>query len=414
MDKNLQNFRKLLFKALTDFLPMKAVLQLSSADIVRFIHEAIAKIGPIGLFLPRQAFISSIVRQFIDARYAYLHDVTLEYVTRADLAGVPLESSFAETVQRFKTEAARLMVEFEPIVAADSDAADAIQTKMIDFLPRAFASFAEADEKVALLTFGLSHCFAVKLVPFAFEIITRFNHRAVVLTTMPVMQDQAAATARQCLAAFVLNRRRMLSALIAQGMTGADWLNARSPHEASISISLVLQALADIWRQIEWLMHAIGGDEESSSVGSSTKYSGVSGPSFNSPQAPCFEGLREDHVQEIDRFFARTDRLHLGKPVEFKSKEVLTAICLYTVKTLLEYVRISTFCCYGFHQIQIDAYFLYMGVFDKVANVNLFNALIEEVLSSAADRTADPRPLKLAVLSNVYSHSHERTGPTGE
>jgi hypothetical protein len=309
------------------------------------------------------------------------------------------------------------MLEFDPIISADADAADCIQTKMIEFLPRLFTSLSDAEEKFSLLAFGLSHCFAVRLVPFAFEIITRFNHHAIVLTTRGVMEQQAEATARHCLAAFILSRRRTLSALIAEGMNGTDWLNGRSPHEVSISISLVLQDLAYIWQQLEWLMSKSGADEDSSSVGSSssrTKYSGVSGPSFSAPRMPCFDGIREDHVQEIDRFFARTDRLHLGKPVEFKSKEVLTTICLYAVKTLLEYVRRCTFSCYGFHQIQIDAYFIYMGVFDKVSNINLFNALIEEVLSSAADRTTDPRSLKLAVLSNVYSQSSSKIQPDPE
>jgi hypothetical protein len=277
-----------------------------------------------------------------------------------------------------------------------------------------YASFAEADEKFALLTFGLSRCFAVRLVPFAFELIMRFNHRGVVLSTQALMQDEAEASARQCLATFVLNRRRTISAIITEGMTCTDWIHGRSPHKVSISISLVLQDLAYIWQQLEWLIGKSGGDEASSSHGSSssrTKYSGVSGSNFNSPPTPCFDGIREDNVQEIDRFFARTDRLHLGKPADFRSKEILTSICLYAVKTLLEYVRRSTFSCYGFHQIQIDAYFIYMTVFDKVANINLFNALIEEVLSSAADRTADPRSLKLAVLSNVYSQSSSKIQP---
>jgi hypothetical protein len=59
MGQNLQSFRKVLFKALTDFLPMKVVLQLSSADIVRFIQKAIAKLGPIGLFMRRFPLVES-------------------------------------------------------------------------------------------------------------------------------------------------------------------------------------------------------------------------------------------------------------------------------------------------------------------------------------------------------------------
>jgi hypothetical protein len=93
----------------------------------------------------------------------------------------------------------------------------------------------------------------------------------------------------------------------------------------------------------------------------------------------------------------------LGKTIEFSSKAILTAICMFAVKTLLEYVRSSTFSSSGFNQMHIDSYFIYQSMFDKVADVNSFNAVIEEVLNSAADRTFEPIPLKLAVLANMYS-----------
>jgi hypothetical protein len=198
----------------------------------------------------------------------------------------------------------------------------------------------------------------------------------------------------------------MLSALIAQGMTGTDWLDPRSPREASISISLILQELAYIWRQVEWIMDKVGGGEDSSSHGSRpsrTKYSGYSGSAFSSSQGPLFSGLRDDNVHQIDRYFTTINQLHLRKTTEFNSKAILTTICMFAVKTLLEYVRSSTFSSSGFNQMQIDAYFIYQSVFDKVADATLFNALIEEVLSSAADRTFEPIPLKLAVLANMYS-----------
>jgi hypothetical protein len=44
-----------------------------------------------------------------------------------------------------------------------------------------------------------------------------------------------------------------------------------------------------------------------------------------------------------------------------------------------------------------------MCVFDKMSDVNMFVALIEEILSSTADRTVDPMSLKMAVLSNMYA-----------
>jgi hypothetical protein len=173
-----------LFNKLVDFLPMKEILGLPSPDLVRFVHEAITKLGPVALST-RPQFPSSIVWQVTDARYTHLQGVTLEYVTRPEHANCAPEVAFTETVQRFKNDN-----------ISGRGGADAIQTKMTEFsFCRVYASFAEADEKFALLTFGLSRCFALRLVPFAFELITHFNHRGVVLSTQALMQDEAEASA---------------------------------------------------------------------------------------------------------------------------------------------------------------------------------------------------------------------------
>jgi hypothetical protein len=126
---------------------------------------------------------------------------------------------------------------------------------------------------------------------------------------------------------------------------------------------------------------------------------------MNPSQAPVFHGLRDDSVQQIDRLFTTVNRLHLGRKSEFSSRSVLTNICLFCMKTLLEYVRMGSFCSEGFKQMQIDCYFVYMSVFDKVEEVSLMNVILEEILSSAADRTIDPIPLQMAVLSDIYSRS---------
>jgi hypothetical protein len=327
----------------------------------------------------------------------------VELISRSDL-GLEVEDGFNQTVARFKTEAGQMVGDFEPIVAARPECKPVIRDEMPKALSRILASLTEADGQLSLLTFGLSQSFHVRLIPFAFDLLARFG--GINDAACQNVQVEAEVAARKCLDAFVWNRRRMLSALIAQGMTGTDWLDGRSPREASISISLILQELAYIWRQVEWITNKVGGGEGSSSHGSRssrTKYSGYSGSAFNSSQGPLFSGLRDDNVHQIDRYFTTINQLHLRKTTEFSSKAILTAICMFAVKTLLEYVRSSTFSSSGFNQMQIDSYFIYQSVFDKVTDVNLFNALIEEVLSSAADRTFEPIPLKLAVLANMYS-----------
>jgi hypothetical protein len=232
------------------------------------------------------------------------------------------------------------------------------------------------------------------------------------------LQDEASRAAKVCLGKFIANRRRMLSEVICQGMTGTDWAEQRSARTVSISTKLVIEELSYSWTQVDWVVNTVAKGADGSSHGSlpsRTKYSGFSGSAFNTSQGPLFHGLREDNVHQIDRLFTTVNRLHLGAPVPFEGKPILSAIVMYVAKTMLEYVRQMTLSSTGFNQMQIDSYFLYMSMNDKVSDVGLFNALIEEVLSSAADRTLGPIPLKVAVLSNIYSqYSPKVSGPDAE
>jgi hypothetical protein len=304
IDRFLRGFRRTLFAALAAAVPFKDdVLLLSSEDFGRFLDEFLVKIGPVGLVGQRESWTHNAITCFVRSRYECLHSAAIELVARNDV-GLEVEEGFNQTVARFKTEAAQMVNEFEPIVAARQECKQVIRDEMPKALSRILASLADADGQLSLLAFGLSQAFHVKLIPFTFDLLTRFG--GINDAACQNVQVDAEATARKCLDAFVWNRRRMLSALIAQGMTSTDWLDSRSPREASISISFILQELAYIWRHAEWIMNRVGAGDDSSSHGSRssrTKFSGYSGSAFNSSQGPLFSGLRDDNVHQIDRYF---------------------------------------------------------------------------------------------------------------
>jgi hypothetical protein len=270
-------------------------------------------------------------------------------------------------------------------------------------------SFESLEVSFMLLSFGVCNLLSTSLIPFIFELVSRFDPQSPLLDMRDSLQNDSIAMGHRCLERFISKKRQMLSELISQGMKSSDWQDNRAPRDISISSRLVLEELSQIWTQIEELVSRSTGDNKSdhSSYSSRQRFSGFSGSAVNSSQAPVFHGLREDNIHQIDRLFTTVNRLHLARKCEFSSKSILTNICLFCVKTLLEFVRQNSFSSEGFKQMQIDCYFIYMSVFDKVdeSDTSLLNVLVEEILSSAADRTIEPIPLQVAVPSDIYSRS---------
>jgi hypothetical protein len=405
MDEYLRNFRRDLLKRLWKFIDLEAVFHLNSEDFTRFLQLLSSRVSIVGLFQQRNGLVQQLVHRYIERSYDRLHEKTVEYISNTDHV-VAVDVGFNETVQHFKTEAAQIVSQLEVLVKEQPDAKFVVQQKLPPALTKILETFCMADSQVSLLAFGLSFIFSTRLIPFAFELIARFDPTSPLLNMQGGLQDEASKAARTCLHRFIANRRRMLSEVVCQGMNGTDWIDHRSARTVSISTRLVIEELSYTWSQVDWVVNKVAKGADGSSHGSvpsRTKFSGFSGSAFHSSQGPLFHGLREDNVHQIDRLFTTVNRLHMGAEVEFESKPVLSAIVVYVVKTMLEYVRLNTFSSAGFNQMQIDAYFLYMSVCDKVVDVGLFNAVIEEVLSSAADRTFEPIPLKLVVLQNIYS-----------
>jgi hypothetical protein len=120
---------------------------------------------------------------------------------------------------------------------------------------------------------------------------------------------------------------------------------------------------------------------------------------------PTFVGGRdESSVNQIDRLFTSVNRLHLSRMQElFDGPTIIGGIVMYALKTYLELIRLECFGNQIFNQVQVDGFVMYRILNDKMKEQELFAALIEEIISSAADRTVDPVPLDVSVLERICS-----------
>lgn len=187
-------------------------------------------------------------------------------------------------------------------------------------------------------------------------------------------------------------------------------LKQKTPIDASITTSLVLQQLIEIYTSIKIIVNKISEGSRGSSesgVSSHTKFSAFS--SHSSVVVPNFQGIREDNsIYHIDSMFTNANRLALSRVPNIETKSIFTKIVHYTIKSMLEFIREKQFSSAGFNQIQVDCYFIYQIINDKIVDPSLLTALLNEILYTTSDRSIDPISTKPVVLADIYSRSSSK------
>ncbi|KAK8841418.1 hypothetical protein M9Y10_027035 [Tritrichomonas musculus] len=413
MDLFLKNYRSDLFKRITKIFTLEQVCSLNCGDFTKFVTMFTTALGPVGLFQQKMSFTQWILQKYIQTKFNKVVDSTVDMI----LAANPTENideTFKNVIHHFKRESGQLFTEFETLVNNQPDTKNYVLGGTGQLFDSLLKKFINIDPRYSLLTFGLSHHFGLKMIPHVYDLAARFDPQSPLLEMEKTLQTDASNATRKCLNIFIRNKRKMLSQIIEQGMLSNNWLEALTPSDVSTPTCLIIEEIALIWGQLDRILARVNDNASSHSSRSSRNvFSVYSGSVLSGSNVPSFHGLREDNIHQIDRLFATVNRLHLGKQAELDSKSIITSIAMYTVKTMLEYVRSLTFSCAGFNQIQVDAFFIFQVINDKIDDLMLFNALIEELLSSATDRTVDPIPFKMVVLQTIYSRSdHKALAPS--
>ncbi len=104
-------------------------------------------------------------------------------------------------------------------------------------------------------------------------------------------------------------------------------------------------------------------------------------------------------ASNIQRMFS--DRVEIFSPVEASRASCLTGVVKIALKSLLECVRLRTFGRFGFQQVQVDARYLQLYLWRFVSDENLVSFLLDEVMTSAVHRCADPSPMEASVVDVI-------------
>ena len=410
-DKYISSFRKELYKRIIAVINEEELYKMNCEAFASYITHFLEGIGRIFTDNQRESYTQSVMRTYVRGRFNEIVKQVVDQIQKADVTS-EVDQAFNDIITSFKRSINMLMGEFDTLTRITADAKDHIITETAKMFSTMEEEFNKIDSRYALLTFGIQHQFSEHTIPLVYELVSRFDPKSPLLKMRDMLCTEAGKAAAASLQKFVDMKRRNLSELIAQGMTTTNWLEARTPHDVSITGNLVTQDLILIWGQLDKIIGKVRdgsvASSHSSAVSSRAQFSHFSTHSGPNNQMPLFHGLRDDSVIQIDRLFTNLNHLHLSTPPEFTAKSVLTSIAMYVLKTLLEYIRMDTFSCAGFNQMQVDCYFIYMTICDKIDQQSMFNTMIEELLSSAADRAINPIPFKMVVLSEIYTRSESK------
>ena len=104
-------------------------------------------------------------------------------------------------------------------------------------------------------------------------------------------------------------------------------------------------------------------------------------------------------AKDIDRLFAQKGASF--SPLEFKWDSIMSGIVEMGLKTFTECMRIQTLGTPGLHLIQIDTYVLRLLLRSFTVEEVVLDSMLDESISSAAERCLAPSPLDPQVLESI-------------
>lgn len=116
---------------------------------------------------------------------------------------------------------------------------------------------------------------------------------------------------------------------------------------------------------------------------------------------PLGHHTKDSMELEMERLWAK--KLQAFSPSPFNRNGVVVGILRIGFKALYEYVRDMTFTKYELHQIQLDCACLsaFAQDFTEVEDASMLGALLNEAVTSAAQRCDDPMLMDAAILESL-------------
>ena len=132
---------------------------------------------------------------------------------------------------------------------------------------------------------------------------------------------------------------------------------------------------------------------------SSHRHAARSTANWSSAAASVVQLADTSLASNIQKMF--NERIEIFSAVDFSRVSITTGVVKIALKTLLECVRSKTFSRFGFQQMQVDSHYLHLYLWRFVADENLVSFLLDEIMTSAVHRCADPVPMEASVVDVI-------------
>jgi hypothetical protein len=210
------------------------------------------------------------------------------------------------------------------------------------------------------------------------------------------LQKRLVHTSRKLLTHYVKCQGDKLSQMVRQAILTPNWLKAKLPRDVRPGMEMLVDEVRQMAAEVGQVF-----DQTTSTELSSSDLARASQSRDSRLRASRFElnigNLFEKKVQIFGAVAGDRESIMLG----------ILKICL---KSLQECVRLRTFSRNGYQQIQVDLYYVAHCLRPLAAkDEQLFNRLLDDILSSAGERCVEAQPaMELGIIESICQHKLEQ------
>jgi len=303
-----------------------------------------------------------------------------------------------EIVMSFSSGIDTILNEFRDLSTVFSDCSQFLIQQLSLGFEYLFEFFRLKSQSYSLLFSLICSMFSEFEIPKIFEKLSRFE-QDLPLYIQDQIQQQCKNVSMECLKHYVAHQKCVYDSSI----IGSVWKISKMPVSPSQFIITFSNSIVESNNEFFKVFSIARKEIDDGSNNRISRSPFKPRNLFGNGSFPSFIGIRDEGIQ-IDRMFTSINRLKLQQPLTFDPLAITASILMHSVKSYLEVIRPQTFNQFEFNQIQIDMYYLYYQLKDKVIQTELFGSLIEEIINSSYERTNDPSPLDISNLSSIYEH----------
>ena len=201
---------------------------------------------------------------------------------------------------------------------------------------------------------------------------------------------------------FVEMQAQKLSLDVSTRIQTTDWLKCPAPHQITPFVDRTIREL----RTMQMLAAQIlPGDSARSMLPQGPFASTRSSAATLMQQTASHQPASSTAIhKDLQRMFARKISFSTtpsGGGSKTSVQGMLTHVTKLTLKTLVEEVRLKTFCREGFQQVQLDCAFLRWILPTNVDDEGAVLALLDEAIISCQERSLDPIALEFTQMEGI-------------